>query len=210
MYFEKHRTFVKREGFVFEFSGAELKITTENLFHEFRAKEMDARNKASDLLKNPKIHHEDKEVIKAKDDIVKYGQLKEKCGVWAYEFDRSPVRKYSLGTNDIAFFRLVEIPYEYHSGNSQRDTWKFTYKGLDLRKPFENVIKKLQEERKGFLKTVKRSVTNQFDDSDEREFQRELCENTILLNQFESNQDKEFHLALGDIVYLDLAPLLAL
>jgi hypothetical protein len=208
MYFEKNRSYVNRHGWTFTHEGRELQVHAEALCASYASKEMAARNTAADLLRQPDVHHQDKRVVAAKDDFVKFGQLKEQCAVWAHEFARTPARAFSLGIDDVLFFGLfhkvvfdlcIVVP-TYGYSAAKRGDWKFTYKGSELFGAFRAKCQQLEAER---------SALDPDDDAEEwEEIQRELVENTLLAKEFEINPDKETVLALGDVVYLNLAPLL--
>jgi hypothetical protein len=210
MYFEKSHSFVNRHGWTFTHTGEQLQPLAQQLHDLHKRREQEARDCAAELLRDARIHHEDKRVIQAKNDIVKHGKLREKCAVWVYEFGRTPTREFSLGIGDVYFFGLfpvVETPVPPH-GASKRDDWKYTYKASELFRPFRAKCEALRAERKGVLKALKRTVAP--DTEEEQEFHQEVTENTLLAEEFEKNPDKDVILALGDIVYLGLAPLLDL
>lgn len=198
VYFEKSRSFVNRHGWTFIHEGKELAGLANSLHRRFRECELEARNRAADLLRDPQIHHEDKRVIAAKDDIIKYGKLREQCAVWTYEFERNPDREFSLGINDVSFFGIFhpydDTPYE---AATQRTGWKFSYKGSDLTPALMQKVADLENEKRA-MKV----------DEDKSEIEEEQAENSLLAEEFEKNPDKNVQLALGDVVYLDLAPLL--
>lgn len=198
MYFEKHHSFVNRHHWTFPISGANLLHAALELHGQFAEAETKARETAAKLLRDARVHHEDKRVIAAKNDIVKYGQLREKCAVWAYEFERTPDREFLLGVNDISFFNSNECPL----GASNRNEWKFAYKAKDLVAAFRQKAQALKKELNG-LKFRKETP-------EEVEARQEVLENNLLANAFEANPEKDINLSLGDVVYLGLAPLLNL
>jgi len=198
VYFEKSRYFVNRHGFTFPHEGKELAGLADYLYIEFRDKELAARLIASDLLRDAQVHHEDRRVIAAKDDIVKYGKLREQCAVWAHEFERKPEREFSLGIADVWFFRIFGVegdaaPYE---STTNRNGWKFAYYGDALIEP---LLAKCLE--------VKASMAD-MKDEEKHEAEEEMQEVLLLAEEFKKNPDKEVNLALGDVVYFNLAPLL--
>ena len=198
VYFEKSRSFVNRHGWTFPHEGKELAGLANSLHQRFRECELEARNRAADLLRDSQIHHEDKRVIAAKDDIVKYGKLREQCAVWTHEFERDPHREFSLGINDVSFFGIFQShddpPYD---AATQRTGWKFSYKGSDLTSALREKVTELEAEKRAMEK-----------DENSVEITEEIVENALLAEEFEKNPDKEVTLALGDVVYLNLAPLL--
>jgi hypothetical protein len=103
-----------------------------------------------------------------------------------------------LGINDVAFFGIspVSDPAPYDA-TTNRTGWKFAYKGGELVAPFRVKIVELEEERLALK-----------EGESEYEIQQEIIENSLLAEEFEKNPDKDVQLALGDVVYLNLAPLL--
>lgn len=211
MYFEKSRSHITRHGWTFVHSGEELAPLALQLHDLHKDLEMHARDRAASLLKDPTIHHEDRKVVQAKDDIVTHGKLREQCAVWHYEFERTPSREFSLGANDISFFGIVSVKEACYAGAAKRTEWKFTYKGSDLLQPLAQKLQAMKDEHSGIVQLAKRTVKNAFGETEaEDEYRQEIAENTILMEEFRSNPDKEVQLALGDVVYLNLAPLLKL
>lgn len=198
VYFEKNRSFVNRHGWTFLHTGAVLEDRAVDLYEDYKSLETEARNLAADLLRDAQIHHEDKRVISAKNDIVKYGKLREQCAVWVHEFGRTPEREFSLGINDVSFFRIFGVGGEAEPCESvtQRNNWKFMYCGRDLIAPLMNKYVKI----KGSMADMNAG--------EKHEAKEEMEEILLLAEEFERNPDKEVNLALGDVVYLDLAPLL--
>ena len=197
VYFEKNRSYVNRHSLTFTHTGEELLAKTQLLHRQFREKELAARNLTADLLKDPQIHHEDKRVVAAKDDILEYGKNREQCAVWAHEFERTPEREFSLGIKDVAFFGLFPMngPVPYDAA-AKRGEWKFTYKGSDLSVPLLAKISSLVDER------------SEAEKDDRAVIDEEIVENSLLMEEFKRNPEKEVLFSLGDVVYLNLAPLL--
>lgn len=209
MYFEKNHSFVNRHAWTFSHTGEELRPLAQQLHDLHKRREQEARDRAAELLRDARIHHEDKRVIQAKNDIVTHGKLREKCAVWTYEFGRTPDRPFILGIGDVYFFGLFPIvETSVPPGASKRDEWKYTYKAQELFGPFRAKCEALKAERSGILKSLARKVLG--DPEEEAEYHQEMAENTLLAEEFEKNPDKEVILALGDVVYLSLAPLLDL
>jgi hypothetical protein len=191
MFFEKSHSFVNRHGWTFTHTGEELCPLAANRFREFKEAELKARNIAAKLLQDPTVHHEDKKVLAAKDDIQKFGALAEKCAVWTHEFERTPEREFTLGVNDVLFFNGEQGA----GATSKRDSWQFSYNGRELA---VITMDKMKE-----LKTLDPETKEE-----QAEIAEELAELFILNAEFNKNPKKEVNLGLGDVVYFDLAPLL--
>lgn len=210
MYFEKSHSFVNRHGWTFAHTGEQLAPLAQALHSQYTVSEAEARERAASLLRNASVHHEDKRVVSAKNDIVKFGKLREQCAVWAHEFARTPEREFKLGINDVAFFGIFPETWKTTTpdGASKRTDWKFTYKAKDLIEPFLAKCEALKAARAGILKSLQRKVLG--DPEEEAEYEREMAENQLLAKEFVKNPDDDVILALGDIVYLELSPLLDL
>ena len=207
MYFEKNHSFVNRHGWTFIHTGEQLEPLALALHSQYTISEAEARDRAANLLRDSSIHHEDRRVILAKNDIVKFGKMREQCGVWAHEFARTPTREFKLGIGDVAFFGIFPIK-NTPDGASKRTDWKFTYKSNELFGPFRAKCIALKAERAGIFKSIKQKVLG--DPEEEADFRREIAENILLAEEMEKNPDDDIVLALGDVVYLGLAPLLNL
>ena len=192
MYFEKHHSFVNRHGWIFTYTGGELNHLATDRFHDSKEAEIRARNAAATLLQNATIHHEDKRVLAAKDDIQNYGALAEKCAVWAHEFERTPERKFALSINDVLFFNGKRT---IRNTTIKRDSWQFSYTGEELAIITMNKINEL------------RLLT--FETEKEREeIIEEIIELSTINGEFNKNPKIEVNLGIGDVVYFGLAPLL--
>jgi len=201
MYFEKHHSFVNRHGWTYNHTGEQLRPLAETLHERYARLELEARNLVGDLLKNPTVHHDDRRVREGRDQIKKYGQLREQCAVWAHEFGRDPSREFPLGISDVSFFCVFGGAWlECLVGATKRNDWKFAYPGEELINPLRTKCEALRL-----------TLNNVKEDSDEwAEAQQELLECSLLIEEFSKNPYKEVLLGLGDVVYLSLAPLLNL
>lgn len=137
MYFEKSRSFVNRHGWTFGHTGAALEDRALALYEDHKRLETKARSLIASLLQDPRIHHEDQRVIDARNSIVKHGKLREQCAVWTHEFGRTPEREFSLGIEDVSFFRIFGVGSEPepHEASTQRNNWKFAYCCRELVEP---------------------------------------------------------------------------
>lgn len=192
MFFEKHHSFVNRHGWTFTHTGEELCPLAATRFQDFKEAEIKARNTAAKLLQDPTVHHEDKRVLAAKDEIQSNGALAEKCAVWAHEFERTPDREFTLGVNDVLFFNGEQA---IRTASSKRDSWQFTYTGKELAVITMTKMKELKE-------------TETESQEEEEELAEELAELFILNAEFNKNPKKEVQLGIGDVVYFGLASLL--
>lgn len=195
MYFEKSRSFVSRHGWTFAHTGAALEDRALALYEDHKRLETKERSLIASLLQDPRIHHEDERVIDARNSILKHGKLREQCAVWAHEFGRTPEREFTLGIEDVSFFRIFGVggEAEPHEASNSRHNWKFTYRCRELVEP----LLEKHLEVKAYLKV-----------EEKREAEGEMQEILILAEEFKKNQDRNIHLALGDVVYFNLAPLL--
>jgi len=193
MYFEKHRSFVNRHGWIFTYTGRELHHLATDRFHDFKETEIRARITAATLLQTATIHHEDKRVLAAKDDIQNYGALAEKCAVWAHEFERTPERKFALSINDVLFFNGKRI---IRNTTIKRDSWQFSYTGEELAIIIMNKIDELNK------------LLPAETEKEREEIAEEIIELSTINDEFNKNPKIEVNLGIGDVVYFRLAPLL--
>jgi hypothetical protein len=97
-----------RESWTYSYTGAELLAAAERLYAEYSAKEMEARIKHSDLMRDPAVAQNDRRLGDLKRDIEHCGMMKEQCEVFRHEFKRMPGVSYKLGLGDVTFFGLAE------------------------------------------------------------------------------------------------------
>ena len=90
-----------RETWTYIYKGADLLPAAERLYQEYKAKEMEARIKHSDLMRDPSIPQNDRRLAELKNDIEHFGKMKEQCEVFKYEFSRCPEIEYKLGLGDV-------------------------------------------------------------------------------------------------------------
>lgn len=97
-----------RTSWEYEYTGLDLLPAALRLYNEFGDKEMFARNKMADFLKDPNISANDRRLEEVKRDINAFGTLKEQCMVFKHEFERCLTKVYKLGLGDVTFFGLAE------------------------------------------------------------------------------------------------------
>lgn len=71
-------------------------------------KEVEARNKSADLLRDTSVNQNDPRFNELKRSIAHHGMLKEQCAVFVHEFRRNPSEIYDLGLGDVTFFELAQ------------------------------------------------------------------------------------------------------
>lgn len=194
MFFEKHHSYNKRHNWAFPHTGEELYPLAVRAYEQFQEAEQRARQVIADLIVK-KISHKDKRIVQADQDIQKYGELSEKCAVWAHEFSRTPEREFTLGVNDVIFFN-GEPPIA--DAASLRQKWSFSYTGEALEPVMRKKIESLRQE----------SYLLKNDCEERKEIEGEMRQLEILAGECARHPEKELQLDIGDVVYFDLAPLL--
>lgn len=97
----------KRLEWEYEYTGSELLPKAKMLRERHAVKEMEARNKTAELLRDASVSQNDSRFNELKKDINNHGTLKEQCDVFVTQFSREPDRKFSLGLGDVTFFELT-------------------------------------------------------------------------------------------------------
>lgn len=91
----------------YTYKASELLASAKKLLTFHTNKELEARNKTADLLRDTFVNQNDPRFNELKRDISTHGTLKEQCQVFVHEFSRDPKREYSLGLGDVTFFELM-------------------------------------------------------------------------------------------------------
>jgi hypothetical protein len=97
----------KRLEWEYLYTGKELLEKAKMLRDRHAAKEIEARNKTADLLRDASVSQNDSRFGELKREITTHGTLKEQCEVFVHEFSREPERPYLLGLGDVTFFELT-------------------------------------------------------------------------------------------------------
>ena len=97
----------RRTEWEYEYTGAELLPKAKLLRDRHAAKEIEARNKTADLLRDANVSQNDSRFGDLKREINTHGTIKEQCEVFVLQFTREPERKFSLGLGDVTFFELT-------------------------------------------------------------------------------------------------------
>lgn len=103
MYLEKMRG-LNYEGWKFVYRGSDLLGSAKALLVEFTTAEREARERTSQLLLDPKIDANSKEMAQAKVDITENAQKAEHLQVLVHEFAQRPDETYFLSAGDVVFF----------------------------------------------------------------------------------------------------------
>ncbi len=98
----------RREAFMFSYKGAALAPYAKKKYDYYTQKEIEARNQVADLLRDATVKASDKRIEDLKRDIETYGNEKEKCLVWAYEFYYRPEETFSLQLGDVTYFDIAK------------------------------------------------------------------------------------------------------
>jgi hypothetical protein len=96
-----------RTSWTYKYTGGDLLPYATKLYHEYRAKEEESRNRMADFMKDMNVSNNDRRVEDTKREIISFGTLKEQCAVFKHEFARHPDKEYELGLGDVTFFGLV-------------------------------------------------------------------------------------------------------
>lgn len=97
----------KRMEWEYTYKGSELLNKAVLLRERFAAKELEARNKTADLLRDVNVNQNDSRFNELKREITTNGTLKEQCDVFVHQFSREPDREFNLGLGDVTFFELT-------------------------------------------------------------------------------------------------------
>ena len=97
----------KRLDWEYTYKGRDLLAKAELLRERFAAKELEARNKTADLLRDVNVSQSDSRFTDLKREVATNGSLKEQCDVFVHQFRREPDREFSLGLGDVTFFELT-------------------------------------------------------------------------------------------------------
>lgn len=97
----------KRMEWEYTYTGRELLPKALMLRDRFAAKELDARNKTADLLRDVNVNQNDSRFSELKREITSNGTLKEQCEVFVHQFSREMDREFTLGLGDVTFFELT-------------------------------------------------------------------------------------------------------
>lgn len=100
----------RRTEWEYEYQADELLAQAKMLLARHTAKELEARNKTADLLRDVNVNQNDARFNELKRDISTHGTLKEQCEVFVHEFARNPGLVYKLGLGDVSFFELPGKP----------------------------------------------------------------------------------------------------
>lgn len=92
----------------YSYKASQLLEPAKKLLKFHTNKELEARNKTADLLRDTSVNQNDPRFNELKRDIATHGSLKEQCQVFVHEFSRNLDREYSLGLGDVTFFGLSE------------------------------------------------------------------------------------------------------
>jgi hypothetical protein len=97
----------KRLEWEYEYTGRDLLPKAMSLLTRHTAKEMEARNKTAELLRDASVSQNDSRFNELKKDINTHGSLKEQLEVFVRQFTLEPDRKFTLGLGDVTFFELT-------------------------------------------------------------------------------------------------------
>ncbi len=97
----------RRNEWEYVYSGRELLPRAKMLLERHTTKEMEARNKTADLLRDTNVSQNDSRFTELKRDINTHGTLREQCEVFVLQFSREPDRQFTLGLGDVTFFELT-------------------------------------------------------------------------------------------------------
>lgn len=101
-----------RTNWEFSYTGEELRLASENKYHEYLVKERAAREQMAQLMMDMSIAQSDGRISECKKEIEKSGTERERCAVWMNEFARKPNTVYRLGLGDVTYFDLASEPKE--------------------------------------------------------------------------------------------------
>ncbi len=96
----------KRQEWVYKYKGTDLLPHAQRRLAEYLAQETAARKKMSVLIQDPSVFHNNTSVQQVKQDIERFGGLREQFQVYCHEFTRNPTAEFSLLLGDVIFFGL--------------------------------------------------------------------------------------------------------
>jgi hypothetical protein len=96
-----------REGWKYAYLGKDLLAAAQAKLQELYQQEAEARAAVSRLTADMQVHHEDKRILAAKQEIESAGNQREQCEVFVHEFARNPDREYNLSLGDVVYFKLA-------------------------------------------------------------------------------------------------------
>jgi len=108
-----HNDFVgrsQREEFRYHYKGSELLPYAERAYFRYLKAEVEARERAATLLTDMAVRQNAPELDQCRQDIERYGKIREQCAVWVYQFRREPERDFPLQLGDVTFFGIVGDP----------------------------------------------------------------------------------------------------
>ena len=97
----------RRLDWEYIYSGKHMLPYAQKLLSYHAAKEMAAREKTAELLRDVSVSQNDSRFTELKRDITNHGTLKEQCEVFVHEFSRFPEKMFILGLGDVTFFGLT-------------------------------------------------------------------------------------------------------
>lgn len=100
----------QREEFRYHYKGSELLPYAERAYLRYLKAEVEARERAATLLTNMAVKQNAPELDQCRQDIERYGKIREQCAVWIHQFRREPDRDFPLQLGDVTFFGIVGDP----------------------------------------------------------------------------------------------------
>lgn len=100
----------QREEFRYSYKGSELLPYAERAYLRYLKAEVEARERAAALLSNMAVKQNAPELDQCRQDVEKFGKIREQCQVWIHQFRREPDRDFSLQLGDVTFFGFVNDP----------------------------------------------------------------------------------------------------
>jgi hypothetical protein len=104
--FNEQRLGGKRHEWIYKYKGKDLLPHAQRQLAEYRAQEAAARKKMAQMIQDPNVFHNDASVQQIKQDIERYGGLREQLQVYCHEFHRNPSAEFNLLLGDVIFFGL--------------------------------------------------------------------------------------------------------
>jgi hypothetical protein len=100
----------RREELRYHYKGSELLPYAERAYLRYLKAEVEARERGSGLLKDMAVKQNAPELEQCRQDIEKYGKVREQCAVWVHQLRREPDREFPLQLGDVTFFGIVGDP----------------------------------------------------------------------------------------------------
>lgn len=99
-----------REGWKYDYTGAELLEAAKRVLEGFQSKEMLDRDQMARMMRDSAVPANSPDVDKLRKEIQFSAEQVEMCRVFVHEFARKPDRTFNLSLGDVVYFGLERQP----------------------------------------------------------------------------------------------------